>query len=100
MATPPLCVIEAKKQDWDDAWAQAVAARYAASTQGASTCYAAVTFGDLWQFGMFDKKSKIFIKDKEKLSIMDKPPLTSNLQKVFDLLNWIFNEASNVVIEV
>ena len=100
MATPPLCVIEAKKQDWDDAWAQAVAEMYAASTQGASTCYAAVTSGDLWQFGMFDKKSKVFIKDKEKPSIMDKPPLTSNLQKVFDLLNWIFNEASNVVIEV
>ena len=73
---------------------------YAASTQGASTCYAVVISGDLWQFGIFYKKNKIFIKDKEKPSIMDKPPLTDNLQKVFDHLNWIFNEASNVVIEV
>ncbi|EDN67376.1 conserved hypothetical protein [Beggiatoa sp. PS] len=31
---PPLCVIEAKKRDWDNAWGQALAESYAASTQG------------------------------------------------------------------
>ena len=47
MDVPPLCIIEASIQNWDEAWAQALAEMYAASTQGATMCYAAVTSGDL-----------------------------------------------------
>ncbi len=39
MATPPLCVIEAKKQNWDEGWTQALAEMVAASLKGAETCY-------------------------------------------------------------
>ncbi len=99
MAIPPLCIIEAKKENWDEAWAQAVAEMYAASTQGATACYAAVTTGDLWQFGMFDKKCQKFVKHETKIYATDEPPATDNLQKVFDTLNWMFNEASKVTIE-
>jgi len=99
MDVPPLCIIEAKRQNWDEAWAQALAEMYAASTQGATMCYAAVTSGELWQFGKFDKKDSLFIKDRNKIYIIDEPPATDKLQKLFNTLNWVFNEASQVIIE-
>jgi len=99
MDVPPLCIIEAKRQNWDEAWAQALAEMYAASTQGATMCYAVVTSGDLWQFGKFDKKDSLFIKDRNKIYIIDEPPTTDKLQRVFNTLNWVFNEASKVIIE-
>lgn len=99
MDVPPLCIIEASIQNWDEAWAQALAEMYAASTQGATMCYAAVTSGDLWQFGQFDKKDSLFIKDRNKIYIIDEPPATDKLQKLFNTLNWVFNEASQVIIE-
>jgi len=39
-------VIEAKKEDWDEGWAPALAEMYAASIQGATVCYAVVTSGE------------------------------------------------------
>ncbi len=75
MDVPPLCIIEAKRQNWDEAWAQALAEMYAASTQGATMCYAVVTSGDLWQFGKFDKKDSLFIKDYWLPNTLIRPPL-------------------------
>jgi len=99
MDVPPLCVIEAKKEDWDEGWAQALAEMYAASIQGATVCYAVVTSGEEWQFGKFDKKEAIFTKDKRKLHATDYPDEPNNLQRVFDSLNWMFDEASRVEIK-
>jgi hypothetical protein len=93
---PPLCVIEAKKADWDQGWAQALAEMYAASTQGATMCYAVVTTGYDWQFGLFDKKNRLFIKQMSKISVLDDNDEPSNLQKLFDTLNWLFYQASQV----
>ncbi len=98
MDTPPLCIIEAKRQDWDNAWAQAAAEMYAASTQGATMCYAVVTSGDSWQFGKFDKKADMFTKHLKKVDAIDESPTDTNLQRVFYVLNWIFNEASKATI--
>ncbi|MDU9048473.1 MAG: hypothetical protein Q3M30_06460 [Candidatus Electrothrix sp. Rat3] len=84
MALPPLCVIEAKKQDWDAGWAQALAEMVAASLQGAEICYSAVTTGKIWQFGKLE--SSIFSKDPNQISA------TRELQLVFDTLNWVFSE--------
>jgi hypothetical protein len=95
---PPLCVIEAKKRDWDNAWGQALAESYAASMQGATMCYAIITDGKQWQFGQYTKESSLFLKDKRNLSAQDAPN-EENLQKLFDTLNWIFAKASKVVID-
>ncbi|MCP4697487.1 MAG: hypothetical protein GY862_11630, partial [Gammaproteobacteria bacterium] len=89
MDVPPLCIIEAKRQDWEEGWAQALAEMYAASTQGANICYAAVTSGKAWEFGKLD--SGIFTKDSNQISATD------NLQKVFDTLNWLFNEVDKII---
>ncbi|MCI5228120.1 MAG: hypothetical protein D3918_16080 [Candidatus Electrothrix sp. AX2] len=86
MALPPLCIIEAKKQDWDAGWAQALAEMVAASLQGAETCYSAVTTGKIWQFGKME--SSIFSKDPNQISA------TRELQLVFDTLNWVFSEVN------
>lgn len=84
MALPPLCIIEAKKQDWDAGWAQALAEMVAASLQGADICYSAVTTGRIWQFGKME--NCIFSKDPNQISA------TRELQLVFDTLNWVFSE--------
>jgi hypothetical protein len=86
MELPPLCIIEAKKQDWDAGWAQALAEMVAASVQGADICYSAVTTGKIWQFGML--KNSTFSKDPGQISA------TRELQLVFDTLNWVFSEVN------
>ena len=93
---PPLCVIEAKKADWNQGWAQALAGMYAASTQGAAQCYGVVTTGEEWQFGRFDREERLFIKQRNKLAIFDEQDEPGNLQKLFDTLNWLFDQASRV----
>ena len=92
MALPPLCVIEAKQEKFDEGWAQALAEMVAASKQGVKVCYASVTTGDIWMFGQL-KGGQSFTRDTRKISA------TTDLQWVFDTLNWIFAEASKVVIE-
>ena len=84
MALPPLCIIEAKKQDWDEGWTQALAEMVAASLKGAQHCYSVVTTGKIWQFGTLE--ASIFIKDPNQISA------TRELQVVFDTLNWVFTE--------
>ncbi len=86
MELPPLCIIEAKKQDWDGGWAQALAEMVAASFQGAEICYSAVTTGKIWQFGTLD--NSIFSKDPNQISA------TRELQLVLDTLHWVFSEVN------
>ena len=87
MSTPPLCITEAKQDNWKKGWAQALAEMYAASTQGAKICYGAVTTGVLWQFSQLEN-GKLLTRDPVKLSAIE------NLQKVLDTLNWLFKKAS------
>ena len=84
MELPPLCIIEAKKQDWDDGWTQALAEMVAASMKGAQRCYSVVTTGKIWQFGKLE--DCIFLKDPSQISA------TREIQVVFDTLNWVFTE--------
>lgn len=86
MALPPLCIIEAKKQDWDQGWTQALAEMIAASIKGAKLCYSVVTTGKIWQFSQLE--NNIFIKDPNQISA------TQELQVVLDTLNWIFAEVN------
>ncbi len=89
MALPPLCIIEAKKQDWDEGWTQALAEMVAASLKGAQRCYSVVTTGKIWQFGTLEES--IFLKDPNQISA------TRELQVVFDTLNWAFSEIHNLI---
>jgi hypothetical protein len=90
MLTPPLCIIEAKQENWNKGWAQALSEMYAAGTRGAKICYGAVTTGVLWQFGKLEN-GKLFTRDPIKLSAID------NLQKVLDTLNWLFGVVDKVL---
>jgi len=90
MALPLLCVIEAKQQKFDEGWAQALAEMVAASRQGVKICYVSVTTGDIWMFGQLEN-SQFFTKDTRKISA------TTDLQWVFEILNWMFSKANEQV---
>ncbi len=85
MDIPPLCVIEAKKDDFEEGWTQALAEMVAASLQGKKTCYSVVTTGNVWEFGRLE--NDIFIRETAKFSA------TVNLQEIFEVLNWMFDAA-------
>jgi hypothetical protein len=86
MAKPLLCVIEAKKDDFNQGWAQALSEMVASSLLDAHICYGIVTTGAIWQFGKLDQG--IFVIDPSYISA------TTELQLVFNTINWIFQEIS------
>ncbi len=86
MASPALCVIEAKKDNFDEGWTQALAEMVASSLLEEKTYYAVVTTGTVWQFGKL--KNNIFIVDPTSISA------PTDLQRLFNMTNWIFNEIS------
>lgn len=86
MARPAICIIEAKQEKFEEGWAQAVAEMVASSLLKAEVCYSAVTTGKIWEFGQL--KDSCFIKHPISLSA------THNLQKTFDILNWMFYESN------
>jgi len=51
-----------------------------------ATCYGVVTTGTIWQFGKLE--NKVFMIDPNYLSA------TAELQRIFNLLNWVFDEIS------
>nr|VFJ45211.1 MAG: hypothetical protein BECKFM1743C_GA0114222_1002211 [Candidatus Kentron sp. FM]VFJ46553.1 MAG: hypothetical protein BECKFM1743A_GA0114220_100388 [Candidatus Kentron sp. FM]VFK06361.1 MAG: hypothetical protein BECKFM1743B_GA0114221_100156 [Candidatus Kentron sp. FM] len=84
MARPALCVIEAKRDDFDLGWAQALAEMVASASSGAPFCYGVVTTGKLWEFGRLTNDA--FTVDPVSVSAL------KNLQDTFDALNWLFGE--------
>jgi len=54
----------------------------ASSLLGADVCYSVVTTGKAWEFG--NLKAGTFTKHPIQISA------TTDLQKVFDILNWLF----------
>lgn len=86
MARPALCVIEAKRDDFDEGWAQALSEMVASSLLGAQICYGVVTTGALWQFGKLE--SNVFIIDPTSISA------STELYRIFNTLNWMFHKIS------
>ncbi|MEN8216190.1 MAG: hypothetical protein ABFS56_07400 [Pseudomonadota bacterium] len=86
MERPAICVIEAKQEKFDEGWAQALAEMVASSLQGTEICYSSVTTGKAWEFGHL--KEGTFTKHPIQISA------TSDLQKIFDILNWLFYKTS------
>ena len=87
MGVPPLCIVEAKRDDFEGGWTQALAEMVAASLQGRKICYSVVTTGKTWEFGKLE--NQVFIKDHRRFSA------TENLQEIFDILNWTFHVAES-----
>lgn len=87
MGVPPLCIVEAKKENFEEGWTQALAEMVAASLQGGKTCLGVVTTGNTWEFGRLD--NGVFTRDPRRFSA------TVNLQEVFDVLNWTFKIAES-----
>ena len=84
MAKPSLCVIEAKRDDFDKGWAQAMAEMVASSLLDANICYGIVTTGKIWEFGKLE--NNVFTIDPISISATD------NLPKTFNTLNWMFDK--------
>ncbi|MCW5211290.1 hypothetical protein VU04_00055 [Desulfobulbus sp. TB] len=88
MARPSLCIIEAKRDNFDEGWTQALAEMVASSLAGASLCYGVVTTGKTWEFGKLEHD--IFTVDPVSVSAAD------NLQKTFNILNWVFERVAQL----
>jgi len=82
MEKPMLCIMEAKQEKFDEGWAQALAEMVASTVLGADRCYSVVTTGKTWEFGKLE--NNVFTKHPIRISA------TSDLQQVFDSLNWLF----------
>jgi len=89
MDKPALCVIEAKQEKFDEGWAQALAEMIASSLQGTKICYSMVTTGKALEFAYL--KGGVFTKDPRQISAI------SDLQKIFEILNWFFYTMSLAV---
>jgi hypothetical protein len=89
MARPSLCIIEAKRDDFEEGWAQALAAMVASSLLDAKLCYGVVTTGKTWEFGKLE--DSVFTLDPISISATD------NLQKTFNIINWMFDKISKPV---
>jgi len=91
MGIPPLCIVEAKRDNFEEGWTQALAEMVAASLQGREKCYGVVTTGRAWEFGTLEQD--MFTRDLQQLSA------TRELQVVFDTLNWVFHRTESLLKE-
>lgn len=89
MGVPPLCIVEAKKDNFEQGWTQALAEMVAASLQGADICYGVVTTGNIWVFGKLEQQ--VFIREPKKFSA------TIDLQEIFEVLNWVFYRTESLL---
>ena len=89
LGSPILCLAEAKKENFTKGWAQVTAEMYAAYKTNENEnkvvpVYGIVSTGKQWEFGILD--NNILTIDTNTFSI------PSEIQEVFDVLNWVFCE--------
>lgn len=85
---PVICVAEAKKENFNEGWAQALSEMIAAQrfNQNEGLClFGVVSTGSIWQFAQL--QGPVLTMDVISYSALE------NLQKVFDCLNWLFMQA-------
>ncbi len=83
-----MCLGEAKKDDFVQGWAQVSAEMIAAQKLNKNEnipIYGLVSTGELWKFGML--KNKTFTIDNNSQAA------PADLQKILNILNWMFCEA-------
>ena len=89
---PVICVAEAKKENFNEGWAQVLAEMIAAqrfNTDAHIEIFGIVSTGSFWQFGKLQDNILT-------LEVISYSALES-LQKVFNLLHWIFTQAEKNV---
>ncbi len=85
---PVICIAEAKKENFNEGWAQALAEMIAAqkfNNNANWNVFGIVTTGNFWQFGKL-------LKNELTMEVISYSAV-ENLQKLFDVLNWVFIEA-------
>ncbi|HDN26867.1 MAG TPA: hypothetical protein ENG03_07185 [Thioploca sp.] len=82
---PLLIVVEAKKNDFEQGWAQCLSELIAAKNlnQSEKSVYGIVTDGKLWEFGKLDGNT--FIKNTDSLTVTELSKLFSFLNSLFDM---------------
>ncbi len=89
---PVICVAEAKKENFNEGWAQALSEMIAAqrfNQDELMEVFGIVTTGSIWQFAGL--KEKILRMDVITYSALE------NLQKLFNCLNWLFSETKTQI---
>ena len=90
---PVICIAEAKKENFNEGWAQVLAEMIAAQRFNQNEQLqidGIVTTGNFWQFGKL--VGKVFT-----MEIVDYAAL-ENLNKLLNILNWIMFEAKNRIL--
>ncbi|MBE9563562.1 MAG: hypothetical protein IMF12_11945 [Proteobacteria bacterium] len=85
---PVICVAEAKKENFNEGWAQALSEMIAAQRFNQDEkleIFGIVTTGSIWQFASL--RNKVLKMDVISYSALE------NLPKLFNCLNWLFSEA-------
>lgn len=89
---PVICIAEAKKENFNEGWAQALSEMIAAqyfNQDESMEVFGIVTTGSIWQFAGL--KENFLIMDVISYSALE------NLQKLFNCLNWLFAEAKTKI---
>ena len=91
VANQDLIIIEAKKKDIDNGFNQLVAELIALDkcedNEKIEILYGAVTLGDLWKFGILDRKRKHIVKNIHSHTVPE------DIAKVFSTLMGIVNKS-------
>jgi len=86
--SPVICIAEVKKENFNEGWAQVLAEMIAVQRFNHDDCreiFGIVTTGNIWQFGKLKQKSLTI--DVVTYSALE------NLQKLFNLLQWLYQTA-------
>ena len=89
---PIICVAEAKKENFNEGWAQVLAEMIAAqrfNQDEVTEIFGMVTTGNIWQFGKLPEK--ILTMEIISYSALE------NLQGLMNRVNWIFSEAGKKI---
>jgi len=85
---PVICVAEAKRENFNEGWAQAIAEMVASQRFNGDEnieIFGIVTTGNIWQFGKLQQN----ILTMEIISYS----AIENLRKLMNIINWLFGEA-------
>ncbi len=88
--SPMICVAEVKKENFNEGWAQVLAEMIAAQRFNEDEnrdIFGIVTNGSIWQFGKL--KQHVLTMEVVTFSALE------NLQKIFNIINWIFHVVKN-----
>ena len=91
--TPVICVAEAKKENFNEGWAQVLAEMIAVQRFNQNDLleiFGIVTTGNFWQFGKL--RETVLTMEIISYSALE------DFQKLLSIINWIFHEAGKNIV--